>query len=73
MTALQTKLLQNASKMVRQGGKLVYSTCSWLVEENETIVEHFLNENPNFHLITQNLYGNPSVNADTMFSAVMQR
>jgi len=73
MTALQTQLLQNASKMVRRGGKLVYSTCSWLVEENEAIVERFLNENPNFHLITQNLYGNPSVNADTMFSAVMQR
>jgi 16S rRNA (cytosine967-C5)-methyltransferase len=73
MTTLQTTLLHNASKMLRQGGKLVYSTCSWLVEENEAIVEHFLKENLNFSLLHQNLYGNPYENADTMFSAVMEK
>jgi 16S rRNA (cytosine967-C5)-methyltransferase len=73
MTALQAKLLQNASKLVRLGGKLVYSTCSWLVEENEAIVASFLNKELNFRLVNQNLYGSPYANADSMFSAVMER
>jgi 16S rRNA (cytosine967-C5)-methyltransferase len=48
ITEIQKKILQNASSYVRLGGVLVYSTCTLNKEENENIVEAFLQENQNF-------------------------
>ncbi|SDG96320.1 16S rRNA (cytosine967-C5)-methyltransferase [Alteribacillus persepolensis] len=45
---IQTEILQQASKMVKPGGKLVYSTCTVRPEENEKVVETFLNNHPTF-------------------------
>lgn len=73
LTRLQTQLLGNAARAVRCGGHLVYSTCSWLVAEDEAIVAQFLATHPNFQLIKQQLYGNPFDDADAMFSAVLTR
>ncbi len=38
----QRQILSNASKVVRPGGRLIYSTCSLQVEENEVVCEGFL-------------------------------
>lgn len=38
----QREVLENYSKMVKPGGKLVYATCSVLPSENEQQVKHFL-------------------------------
>ncbi len=38
----QRKILLNASKLVRPGGRLIYSTCSLQIEENEEVCEYFL-------------------------------
>ena len=38
----QAEVLQNYSRMVKPGGKLVYATCSILPSENELQVQHFL-------------------------------
>lgn len=73
MVALQKKLLSNASRGVRTGGHLVYATCSWFVEENEDVVEDFLQKHPQFRLQEMGLFGNPEEDADTTFGAVMQR
>jgi 16S rRNA (cytosine967-C5)-methyltransferase len=35
---------------VKEGGVLVYSTCTVFIEENEKVVEEFLKENPQFQL-----------------------
>ena len=40
----QAEVLENYSKIVKPGGKLVYATCSVLPSENENQVKHFLNE-----------------------------
>ena len=69
---IQLKLLSSASKAVLKNGHLVYSTCSWLLEENEKIVEEFLKIHPHFQLIKQNLLGNPFENSDSMFTAVLK-
>ncbi len=47
---LQEELLNSAAKMVKQGGRLVYSTCSLEEEENMEQVVKFLNNHPNFEL-----------------------
>ncbi|MBQ8088484.1 MAG: 16S rRNA (cytosine(967)-C(5))-methyltransferase RsmB [Clostridia bacterium] len=45
---VQRDILENASKCVRQGGLLVYSTCTLLPEENERQVRSFLQNHPEF-------------------------
>src|SRR4029453_16114488 len=47
----QYRLLQNAASVVRQGGVLVYSTCSVEREENENVVADFLLTNEQFRQI----------------------
>jgi len=44
----QLRLLLNGSKVVRPGGRLVYSTCSVEKEENEEVVSAFLRSNGRF-------------------------
>lgn len=46
---LQIELLENAARLVKIGGKIVYSTCSFLKMENEIVIERFLRNNTNFH------------------------
>lgn len=70
---LQLQLLQNASRTVIPKGQLIYATCSWLVDENEKVVENFLHTNQNFQFISQEILGHPYQNSDTMFAAVLER
>lgn len=47
----QTTILNNAPALVKEGGYLLYSTCTYSVEENEGVVDAFLAENPEFTLV----------------------
>lgn len=40
----QSSLLEEASRMVKPGGRIVYMTCSVLPQENERVVEYFLEQ-----------------------------
>jgi 16S rRNA (cytosine967-C5)-methyltransferase len=46
----QAAILDEAAKLVRIGGRLVYATCSLLPEENEAQVTGFLDRHPAFRL-----------------------
>ena len=48
ITKTQIDILENCSKLLKDGGTLVYSTCSILKEENENIIEQFLKNHSNF-------------------------
>ena len=48
ITKMQNKILENCSKYLKPGGELVYSTCSILKEENQDIIEKFLEKNKEF-------------------------
>ena len=48
LAARQTRLLDAAARLVRPGGLLIYATCSLEPEENEQVVERFLNQHPDF-------------------------
>lgn len=55
LSVKQLKILKNASKLVKHDGRIIYSTCSLEVEENEEVIEKFLAEDQNFELIKPEL------------------
>ena len=60
LAGLQAKLLDNAAKLVKPGGKLVYSTCSLEPEEGEAQVAAFLVRNEAFRvdpIVPDELFG----------------
>ncbi|MCH5584500.1 RsmB/NOP family class I SAM-dependent RNA methyltransferase [Shimazuella sp. AN120528] len=48
---LQQYILTEAAKMLKPGGRLVYSTCTFNRRENEYTLENFLRNHPDFELI----------------------
>ncbi len=49
--ALQKKILKSAASALKAGGVLLYSTCTWSLEENEEQIAAFLEERQDFSLI----------------------
>ena len=47
----QAEILDCAAKMVKVGGYIVYSTCTFSLEENEMTVDEFLQRHPEFELV----------------------
>ena len=54
LSKLQLDILTNVSKYVKSGGELIYSTCSLIADENDFVIEKFLQQNKNFKVVTQN-------------------
>src|SRR5690606_25972942 len=46
----QDEILAEAARMVVEGGALVYSTCTFAAEENEWVVERFLDGHRDFEV-----------------------
>jgi 16S rRNA (cytosine967-C5)-methyltransferase len=47
----QAMILDQAARLVRKGGRLIYATCSVLLEENQAQVDRFLAAHPEFALL----------------------
>ena len=50
LSSLQIRLLRNMARVVRKGGRIVYTTCTIYEEENERVIEEFLDENRGYVL-----------------------
>jgi 16S rRNA C967 or C1407 C5-methylase (RsmB/RsmF family) len=46
--ARQQRILRAASSLVREGGQLIYSTCTFAIEENEAPIEQLCHEDPHW-------------------------
>lgn len=51
LAAVQSAILSNCARYVKKGGRLYYSTCSILPEENDSIAVGFLQSHPDFRLV----------------------
>lgn len=69
----QLQLLGSAAAAVRPAGHLVYATCSWLVDEDEDVIERFLASHPDFEHVADGVHGWPDVDGDTFFTAVLRK
>ena len=47
----QKEILQSAAKLLKPGGRLVYSTCTFAPEENEQTIADFLENHPDFSAV----------------------
>ncbi len=62
-------ILHNASLAVREGGRIVYSTCTFAPEENELQIAHFLQSHPDFELLDCSVsFGRPALTAKQLFA-----
>ena len=59
---IQLDILKNASRYVKDGGVLVYSTCTVVPEENELNIKRFLSDNTDFELLDFEVGGLKSSN-----------
>ncbi|MBQ1273009.1 MAG: hypothetical protein IIY12_05875 [Clostridia bacterium] len=47
----QTEILENAVKCLKNGGYLIYATCTFSLEENEKVIDSFLRNHSDFELV----------------------
>lgn len=51
INAIQRSVIEHASRLVKKGGRMVYATCSVLERENQSVVEEFLANHPDWKLV----------------------
>lgn len=85
LAVLQQQILDNVADQVAVGGKLIYSTCSLEVEENEEVTAKFLANHTNYmvvrpelppHLLTSSGYLRtwpPRDQMDGFFATILRR
>lgn len=73
ITETQAKILENGSRYVRDGGTLVYSTCTLLKDENEDMIKKFLKQNRHFRLEEEKYFLPDGKGSDGFFVAKMRR
>lgn len=56
LTKIQFELLELAEKFVKPGGALIYSTCTTEIEENQEMIERFLNKYPYYTIDSATKY-----------------
>jgi NOL1/NOP2/sun family putative RNA methylase len=55
----QTEIMTSAAKILKPGGVMVYSTCTFAPEENEMVMASFLESHPEFELLELDLQFEP--------------
>ncbi|MBQ9760822.1 MAG: 16S rRNA (cytosine(967)-C(5))-methyltransferase RsmB [Clostridia bacterium] len=73
LPAIQTNILRTAAGYVKRGGRLIYSTCTLLPQENEENVERFLREHPDFTLVRERTLTPLEDGTDGFYFAVLER
>lgn len=71
--ARQKEILDNAAVMLKPGGTIVYSTCTFSKEENEDVIEYFLERHSDFTLEEMERFWPHKVDGEGHFVAKLVR
>lgn len=71
--ARQKEILDNAAVILKPGGTIVYSTCTFSREENEDVIECFLERHPDFTLEEMERFWPHKVDGEGHFVAKLVR
>lgn len=69
----QYEIICNAAAMLMPGGDMVYSTCTFSREENEDLIERFLNDHEDYSLVEQRRIMPHKVHGEGHFVAKLHR
>ena len=73
ITQLQNDILTACSKLLKEKGRIVYSTCSLEAEENEDLVAQWVARNPDFRLVKTGKAFPPDSGTDGAFAALLRK
>lgn len=68
----QNHILRQAALMLKPGGTMVYSTCTFSREENEDVIERFLQQHPDFSLEQEERMWPHKIAGEGHFAAVLK-
>ena len=71
--ARQKEILENATKMLKKGGRLVYSTCTFSTQEDEGQVCDYLQNHPQMRLIKQEKLYPHKIKGEGHFVALFEK
>ena len=71
--ARQQDILDEAVKMLKTGGKIVYSTCTFAIEEDEGQIANFLSRYPQMRLLAQEKLYPHTAKGEGHFVALLQK
>lgn len=70
---IQYKILVNAAKYLKKGGKLLYSTCTLRNGENEKLVNYFIKEYNVFHKVYEHTFLPHVDGTDGFYCALLEK
>ncbi len=70
----QKKIVDDAVAMLKEGGILVYSTCTYALEENEEVIHDLLENHPEMELLDCNVsFGRPGYDRGKVYGRKVRR
>ncbi len=73
ITEIQYELLSACAELLKENGRIVYSTCSLEPEENEDLIARWVREHPGFSKAKARKTFPPKTGTDGAFAAVIRR
>lgn len=69
----QLMILENADRILKYGGRLVYSTCTFERKENEEVVEEFISNHPWYEIVRMKRFWPHKDRGEGHFAAVLEK
>lgn len=69
----QREILSYASAMLKPGGRIIYSTCTFSKQENEDVIQGFVWEHPEYEVVQMHRIWPHKVLGEGHFAAVLQK
>lgn len=69
----QLEILSYASFMLKPGGRIIYSTCTFAEQENEEVIQGFVEQHSEYEIVSMHRIWPHKVKGEGHFAAVLQK